>query len=68
MDGESRTLTLQLEDDKTVVVTRSEEVEGWMRCQDPEAVALSAESLNGGALAHVPDTNGLVLASEMMSS
>ena len=41
--------------------TGSEKVELWVSSQDPEAVILPPERLHIGPLAHVPDSDVLVL-------
>ena len=41
---------------------RRQQVDLGVCCQDPEAVVLSPERLHPDALAHVPHTQGLVLA------
>ena len=51
---------LELEDDQTIVVSSSEEIQMRMGSQYPEPVVLSSESLNGGTLGHVPNPDGLV--------
>ena len=45
-----RSFSLQLEDNKTRIVTRSKEVLIRVGGQDPEAVVLTPECLNGGPL------------------
>jgi hypothetical protein len=59
--GEGGTLTVELEDDQSRVVTGGEEVELRVSGEDPEAVVLATEGLNGGALRHVPHADRLVL-------
>jgi len=61
-ERESGTFPLELEDDETIIVTSSEQVEGRMSGQDPESVMLPSESLHSGPLGHVPDPNRLVFS------
>ena len=60
--GVGGSLPLQLEDDHPAVVTGSEQVESGVAGQDPEPVVLSPEGVEAGPLAHVPHSDGLVLA------
>ena len=60
--GKGGTFSLKFEDDETVVVTGSEQVERRMSGEDPESVMLPSEGLDGGPLGHVPNTNRLVLS------
>ena len=54
-------LPLQLEDDHPPVVTRGEQIEAGVAGEDPEPVVLPPEGVEAGPLAHVPDSDGLVL-------
>lgn len=45
MSGICWTLTLQLEDNETSVVTGSKQVQLRMRCDNPESVVLATEGL-----------------------
>lgn len=60
--GKRRSFPLELEDDKTVVVTGGEQVEGRMSGEDPESVVFPSEGLDGGPLSHVPDSDRLVFS------
>lgn len=57
---ESRSFPLELKHDETVVVTGRKQVEVRVGSQNPESIVFPSESLNGGSLGHVPDSDGLV--------
>ena len=44
------------------VVSSGQQVDLGVGREDPEAIVLAAEGLDAGALGHVPDADGLVLA------
>lgn len=54
--------TLEFEDDETVVMTSSEEVELWVNSENPEPIVFPSKGLNSGAFRHIPDPDSFVLA------
>ena len=56
------TLTLELEDHHTSIVTRSKQVHVRVGSNDPESVLVAFEGLHRCAFVQVPHTNCLVLA------
>ena len=61
VDGAARSLAVELEDHHTGVMGGTKEVDVGVGGDEPEAVVLALELLDGDALVEVPDTQGLVL-------
>eukprot|EP00906_Rhabdomonas_costata_P026588 RCo037882 len=59
--GVRRALPFQLEHDHPRVVPGSDEVAVGVHGEDPEAVGVPPEGVDGGSLLHVPDSDGAVL-------
>ena len=57
-----RPLSLEFEHHNTIIVARCEEIDFWMRCNNPESVVFALEGLYGSTLVQIPDANCFVLS------
>ena len=61
INGVCGSLTLKLENDHAIVMTRGEQTERGMRGDHPIAIVFTSERVQTGAFGHVPHANRLVL-------